>query len=123
MKEGDRIIFLQDITESANEEHPDYILAMKDQFGTLSEQRKRDMDGAYSNEWWNVYWDGWKAASFAAQINVDFKLVGETPTEIAAKQGITVTGNDTFNDMEKAIKEGKALTMGEYFANLFKEKK
>ena len=40
MKTGDRILFLKDITENANGDHPDYILAMRDQFGTLSEQRK-----------------------------------------------------------------------------------
>lgn len=74
MKEGDRIIFLKNIEEAANGEHPDYILAMKDQFGTLAEQRKFDIDGAQSNEWWTVFWDGWERASFAAQINVDFKI-------------------------------------------------
>lgn len=75
MKEGDRIIFLKDIEENASEEHPDYILAKKDHFGTLSKQRKFDIDGTQSNEWWEVYWDDWPSASFAAQINVDFKLL------------------------------------------------
>ena len=77
MKSGDRIVFLKDITENANGDHPDYIFAKKEQFGTLSEQRKSDLNGAYSNEWWSVYWDGWKNASFAAQVNIDFKLLGD----------------------------------------------
>ena len=47
---------------------------------------------------------------------------GKTPTEIAEENGITVTGNDTFNNLEKMVKEGKALSIGEALANLLKEK-
>lgn len=69
------IIFLRDITEDANEEHPEYILAKKDQKGTIKEQRKFSIDGSQSNEWYDVYWEGWPYNSFAAQINVDFKII------------------------------------------------
>jgi len=114
-KKGDRIIFLTDITEDATGDHPDYILAKKDQFGTINE---KENDG-----WYSVYWDGWKKAAFAAEINVDFKLCGNyTPTEIAEEHGITVTGNDTFNALEKEVKEGRATSIGEAMANMLNKK-
>ena len=74
-KEGDRIIFLTSIYESTEGEQPVYILAKKGDGGKIVEQRKFDINGSQSNDWYTVFWDGWGYASFAAQINVDFKLV------------------------------------------------
>ena len=47
---------------------------------------------------------------------------GKTPTEIAEENGIVVKGNDTFNELEKMVKEGKASSIGEALANLLKGK-
>ena len=48
---------------------------------------------------------------------------GKTPTEIAEENGITVKGNETFNNLEKMVKEGKTLSIGEALANLLKNSK
>jgi len=76
-EKGIPIIFLKEITEDATGDHPDYLLAKKGQKGTIDYQRKFSIDGSQSNEWYNVYWEGWKSASFAAQINVEFKIIEE----------------------------------------------
>ena len=44
---------------------------------------------------------------------------GKTPTEIAEENGIVVKGN--FNELEKMVKEGKALSIGEALAKLLKK--
>ena len=67
MEKGDRIVFLKDITEVANGDHPDFQLAIKGQEGTINEKGRSETD-----MWYSVYWDGWKSASFLAELNVDF---------------------------------------------------
>ena len=48
---------------------------------------------------------------------------GKTPTEIAGENGITVKGNNTFNNLEQMVKEGKASSIGEALASLLKATK
>lgn len=72
-KKGDRIVFLKDIEEAATGDHPDYQLAIKGQGGTIEVAGRTD-------GWYSVYWDGWKSAAFAAQIDVDFKVLKDELT-------------------------------------------
>lgn len=73
-KEGDRIVFLKDIYENTTGDHPMYHLASKDQEGTIKKKVKHNSYGTVAPDWYSIFWDGWKQASFIAQINVDFKL-------------------------------------------------
>jgi hypothetical protein len=59
MEKGTRIKFLVDIIENATGDHPTFQLAIKDQYGTINEK--------INDNWYSVYWDGWKQAPFLAK--------------------------------------------------------
>jgi hypothetical protein len=63
---GTKIKFLKDLTERANEDHPDIIFAEKDDTGEI-----------ISYDAWEGYlvkWDKWDAP-FGAQLNIDFEIL------------------------------------------------
>jgi hypothetical protein len=66
-KIGDRIQFLQELTQDANEETPAFLFARKNEFGIITALPKH-------TENYSVKWDGWPE-SFYAKLGTEFKII------------------------------------------------
>jgi len=70
---GDKIRFLKELTQDANEETPAFLFARKNEFGIIIALPKAS--GRYS-----VKWDGW-IEPFYAEIDTEFEVVKSSPMQ------------------------------------------
>ena len=77
---GTRVRFLHTITEDASGDHPEFLLAKKGAYGTITDYPDADL----VRNWWDhegkawlygVTWDGFLKASFYANEGDDFEVV------------------------------------------------